>query len=153
MNIRKAAMEDEEQILTLLKQLLIAGGEVAENWNDDPGTIRKVIENPQLGTILVAEENGAIAGMTTLSFPYAIRCKGLYSCIEENIVNPKQRGKGVGGELLKAAIAEATAKGCDELQVNNPSEMGYPLYIRNGLKDNGKALRVKLPLRNTDSDS
>ena len=144
MNIRKATLKDEAQILTLLQQLLIAGGEVGGDWNDEPGTIRKVLDNPELGSILVAEEDGEIAGLTTLSFPFAIRCKGRYSCIEENIVDSKHRGKGVGSKLLKAAIAEATAQGCDELEVNNPSEMGYPLYIRHGIKDNGKSLRIKL---------
>ena len=127
-----------------MQQLLIAGGEVGGDWNDEPGTIRKVLDNPELGSILVAEEDGEIAGLTTLSFPFAIRCKGRYSCIEENIVDSKHRGKGVGSKLLKAAIAEATARGCDELEVNNPSEMGYPLYIRHGIKDNGKSLRIKL---------
>lgn len=145
MNIRKATLEDEARILVLLQQLLIAGGEVGGDWNDEPGTIRRVLENPDLGSILVAEEDGEIAGLTTLSFPFAIRCKGRYSCIEENIVDSKHRGKGVGSKLLKAAIAEAAAQGCDELQVNSPSEMGLPLYIRNGLKDNGKALKIKLP--------
>ena len=124
----------------------MAGGEVDGDWSDEPGAIRNVLENPELGSILVADEDGEIAGVTTMSFPYAIRCKGRYSCIEENIVDAKHRGKGVGGQLLRAAIAEAIARGCDELQVNSPSDLGLPLYIRNGLKDNGKALKIKLPL-------
>ena len=145
MNIRKATIEDEPSILALLKKLLIPGGEVGKDWNDAPGTIRRIIQDPELGTILVADEDGKIAGVTTMSFPFAIRCKGIYTCIEENIVDAGHRGKGVGSKLLKAAIAEATARGCDELQLNSPSEMGYPLYIRNGLKDNGKALKIDLP--------
>lgn len=145
MNIRKATLDDEARILNLLQQLLVASGEVDGDWSDEPGTIRNVLENPELGSILVADEDGEIAGVTTMSFPYAIRCKGRYSCIEENIVDAKHRGKGVGGKLLRAAIAEATARGCDELQVNSPSDLGLPLYIRNGLKENGKALKIKLP--------
>ncbi len=145
MNIRKATIEDEPSILALLKKLLIPGGEVGKDWNDAPGTICRIIQNPELGTILVADEDGEIAGVTTMSFPFAIRCKGFYTCIEENIVDTGYRGKGVGSKLLKAAIAEATARGCDELQLNSPSEMGYPLYIRNGLEDNGMALKIKFP--------
>lgn len=144
MNVRKATLGDETQILALLKQLLASSGEVTESWDGEPKTIRQILENPELGSILVAEEEGEIAGLTTLSFPFAIRCNGRYTCIEENIVDAKHRGKGVGSTLLKAAIAEARAQGCDELQVNNPSEMGYPLYIRHGLKENGKSLRIKL---------
>ena len=48
---------------------------------------------------------------------------------------------------MKAAIAEATERGCDELQVNAPSEAGYPLYLRHGFKDNGKIqVKADLPL-------
>lgn len=147
MLIRKATIEDEKHILKLIQQLLITSGEVPEDWEDKGGTIRRVIENPDIGSILIAEEDGEIAGLTTLSYPFAIRCNGWYSCIEENIVSEQFRGKGVGGKLLRAAIAEAESKGCDEIQVNNPSEMGYPLYLRNGFKDLGKHLKAKLPLR------
>ena len=143
MKIRKATIGDEEQVFRLLQKLLIPSGEVNENWSDDAGMFRKIVENQDLGVILVADEDGEIAGVTTLSFPTAIRCEGLYSCIEENIVDEKFRGKGVGSMLLKAAIAEAKAKGCKELQVNNPSTMGYPLYLRNGLEDKGKHLNIK----------
>ena len=153
MNVRKATPKDEDRVLALLRQLLIPGGEVHEDWNDEPGTIRRILKDPDLGSILVAEEEGEIAGLTTLSFPFAIRCKGRYACIEENIVDAKYRGKGVGSTLLKAAIAEAAAQGCDELQVNNPSEMGYPLYIRHDLKENGKSLRIKLSSQSGASSS
>ena len=126
MQIRKATMEDREGVINLLRTLLIPGGEVPEDWRDEAQIFRLLVENPELGTILIAEENGEIAGITTLSYPTALRCCGLYSCIEENIVDERYRGRGIGGALLKAAIAEATARGCDELQVNAPSESGIP---------------------------
>jgi hypothetical protein len=46
--------------------------------------------------------------------------------------------------LLNAAIDEAKKQGCFEIQVNNPSELGYPLYIRASMKDVGKHLKMKL---------
>jgi GNAT superfamily N-acetyltransferase len=147
MRIRKATMEDREGVIGLLRTLLIPAGEVPENWRDAAQIFRLLVENPELGTILVAEENGEIAGITTLSYPTALRCCGAYSCIEENIVDERFRGRGIGGALLEAAIAEATARGCDELQVNAPSEKGYPLYLRHGFKDHGKVqVKADLPL-------
>jgi GNAT superfamily N-acetyltransferase len=147
MQIRKATMEDREGVINLLRTLLIPGGEVPEGWRDEAQIFRLLVENPELGSILIAEENGEIAGITTLSYPTALRCCGLYSCIEENIVDERYRGRGIGGALLKAAIAEATARGCDELQVNAPSEKGYPLYLRHGFKDHGKIqVKADLPL-------
>jgi predicted N-acetyltransferase YhbS len=147
MQIRKAKPEDEAQVIALMKKLLIPSCEVAKNWNDEARMFRRIVEDADLGSIFVAEEDGVVAGVTTLSFPAAIRCNGVYSCIEENIVDERFRGKGVGGKLLKAAIAEATARGCDEIQVNAPSEMGYPLYMRYGFTDAGKKhIKAKLPL-------
>ncbi|MBI5116424.1 GNAT family N-acetyltransferase [Candidatus Poribacteria bacterium] len=146
MRIRKARIEDESRVIRLLKELLVAGGEVNDDWKDEAQMFRRVVENPELGTILIAEENGDVAGVTTLSYPVAIRCNGLYACIEENIVDGRFRGKGVGTKLLEAVMAEATARGCDEIQVNAPSEMGYPLYMRHGFKDKGKKhIKAKLP--------
>ena len=52
-------------------------------------------------------------------------------------------------ESLEAAIAEATRKGCDEIQVNGPSELGYPVYINQGFQDIGKHLKMKLPRQAT----
>jgi predicted N-acetyltransferase YhbS len=145
MLIRKARVEDEARVISLLKQF--PTGLEGVDWEAAARTLSDIMKNPQLGTILVAEDDGEVVGVTTLSYPTAIRCAGVYCCIEENIVDGRCRGKGVGGKLLKAAIEEATSKGCDEIQVNGPSEMGYPLYLRHGLKDIGKHLKVKLPLR------
>jgi len=147
MRIRKARLEDEEAVIELLRELLIEGGEIDEDWRDEARIFRRVTENPELGTVLVADDDGKVAGVTTLSYPTAIRCGGLYSCLEEIIVNGRYRGKGIGGKLIDAAIAEATARGCDEIQVNAPRETSYPLYLRHGLKDYGKKqIKTKLPL-------
>ena len=147
MKIRKATMEDREGVIELLRTLLIPAGEVPETWRDEAQIFHLLVENPELGTILIAEENGEIAGITTLSYPTPLRCCGPYSCIEENIVDERYRGRGIGGALLEAAIAKATARGCDELQVNAPSEKGYPLYLRHGFEDHGKIqVKADLPL-------
>ncbi len=147
MRIRKATLEDEGAVIELLKRLLIPVGEVDGDWKDEARIFRRVTENPELGSVLVAEENGEVAGVTTLSYPTAIRCGGLYSCLEEIIVDERYRGSGIGGKLIDAAIAEAAAKGCDEIQVNAPRETSYPLYLRHGLKDEGKKqIKTKLPL-------
>lgn len=145
MLIRKATIEDEGNVIALLKQF--PPGIDIVDWEAGAPTFRRIVENPELGTVLLAEEDGDVAGVTTLSYPTAIRCGGLYCCIEENIVDERFRGKGVGGKLLTAAISEAASRGCDEIQVNGPSEMGYPLYLRHGLKDVGKHLKVKLPIQ------
>lgn len=139
-NIREATIEDQKEVFDLLRQLMTsANTDSPINQPSAIDTFRQVIEEGK-GTVLVAEEDGKMLGLLTLSYPVAIRCGGIYSCIEEFIVTEEARGKGVGGKLLETAISKAAEKGCYELQVNRPSELGYPVYMRHGWKDLGKHL-------------
>jgi len=149
LRIRKATTEDEAGVIDLLRQLLLPFGgtrrESTIDWQTVATTLREIVNNDEKGTVLVAEENGDLIGAITLSYPTAIRYATIYACIEEFITSERARGKGVGSQLLEAAIAEATSKGCHEIQVNNPSEAGYPVYLRQGFKDIGKHLQMRLP--------
>ena len=145
--IRKAEMEDESVVFELLKQFPpenIHGTRPFE-WDKGVTIFREIIGDEEKGTVLLAEEGGDLLGICSLSYPIAIHCGGMYSCIEEFIVSEKSRGKGVGGKLLEAAIARASEKGCYEIQVNRPSELGYPVYLRHGFLDAGKHLLMRLP--------
>ena len=145
-NVHWATIEDEARVIDLLRQLLSPSVEYsAVDWQMAATLFREIVNNAEKGTILFAEQDGDAVGVITLSYPVAIRCGGIYTCIEEFIVSERVRGKGVGGQLLEAAIAEATEKGCYEIQVNNPSELGYPVYLGHGFKDAGKHLNMKLP--------
>ena len=147
--IRKATADDEAGVIDLLRQLLFPAGatrsESTYDWQSVATTLREVVEDTAKGTVLVAEDDGDLIGAITLSYPTAIRYSGIYACIEEFITSPKARGKGVGSQLLETAIAEAASKGCNEVQVNNPTEAGYPVYLRQGFKDIGKHLKLRLP--------
>ena len=142
-DIRKATLDDESSVIELIKEF--PEGEIVIDWNDARAAFREIIKDEKKGIVWVAEEDGNVAGVVTMSFPFATRCAGIYSCLEEVIVGEQLRGKGIGGKLVEAAIAEATEKGCYELQVNRPSDMGYPVYLRHGFQDLGKHLNLKLP--------
>lgn len=139
-NIREATLDDKAAVFDLLRQLMgAADGDSPINQSSGDETFRKVIEDEQ-GDLLLAEEDGTVLGLVTLSYPLAIRCGGSYSSIEEFIVNEKARGKGVGGKLLQAAIDLAASRGCNEMVVNRPSDVGLPVYLRHGWLDAGKCL-------------
>ena len=144
--VREATLEDEAVVFDLLRQLMVSASEDSPvNQQRGTGTFRRILENEEMGAVFLAEEDGTALGLLTLSYPVAIRCGGIYSCIEELIVIEQARGKGVGGALLEASIERATTRGCYELQVNRPSELGLPVYLRHGWKDAGKSLLLSLP--------
>jgi N-acetylglutamate synthase-like GNAT family acetyltransferase len=140
--VRQATVEDRNGIFALLKELLGSTG--LESPINQPGALeayRQIIEDHK-GTFLVAEEGENLLGLISLSYPIAVRCGGIYACIEEFIVSEKARGKGAGSRLLEAAKRKAAQMGCHEVQVNRPSEIGYPIYIHHGWKDLGKHLSL-----------
>ncbi len=146
--VRKATLKDEKKVFDLMEELFRTGGSSEDRVRDMQACVKEfqeIIKESRKGDVLVAEGNGDLLGLVTLSYPEAIRCAGIYASIEEFVVTERARGKGVGGQLMEAAITEATDKGCDEIDVNRPSEVGYPVYLRHGLKDLGKNLMMKLP--------
>jgi predicted N-acetyltransferase YhbS len=145
-NIRKATLSDEIEVFDLLRKLISPQATDSSRIHTpaSAGIFRELITDENKGTVIVAEEDGKLVGIITLSYPIAIRCAGKYTCIEEFIVSETMRGRGVGSQLLEAAMNEAKKQGCFEIQVNNPSELGYPLYIRQNIKDAGKHLKKRL---------
>jgi GNAT superfamily N-acetyltransferase len=142
MKIRKAGPEDENHVIGLINKF--PSQEIEIDMGSALRTYRQIMSSPELGIVFVAEEQNDIFGVITLSFPFAMRCGGVYSCIEEFIVDERSRGKGVGGKLLEAAMSYAASRGCYEIQVNNPSDVGYPVYLRYGWDDLGRHLKMKL---------
>ena len=145
-NIRKATLDDETEVFNVLKMLLSPRA-ADSSLIRTPGaltTFNSLVTFEDKGAVIVAEEEGKLVGLITLSYPIAIRCAGKYTCIEEFIVSEMVRGRGVGTQLLQAALEEAKKRGCFEIQVNAPTEMGYPLYIKQDIKDAGKHLKKRL---------
>ena len=144
--IRRAILEDESKVFDLFSRL--TSRQRTDQYQVDQKTghpvFRRIIENPELGVILVAQDGDTILGVISLSYPIAIRCSGPYARIEEYIVDESSRGRGIGGMLLEAAINEARNMGCFDLQVNNPSDLGRPLYLKQCFEDGGEYMRLKL---------
>jgi GNAT superfamily N-acetyltransferase len=142
LQIREATLEDWNGVFELVKELMRSvGPESPIHQPSAAEAYRQIMEN-ETGTILVAEEDGDLLGLITLSYPMAVRCGGIYACIEEFVVSERARGKGAGSKLLEAAKKKAAERGCYEVQVNRPSEVGYPIYLRHGWKDLGKHLNL-----------
>lgn len=144
--IRKATYADEIQVLDLFSRL--SSRHRTDEYKVDQtlssSIYCQILENPILGIILVAEIDSKLLGVITLSFPVAIRSGGCYARIEEYIVDEASRGMGIGGKLLDHAIKEAKLMNCFDLQVNNPSDLGKPLYTRRGFHAGGEYWRLKL---------
>ena len=95
------------------------------------------------GAVLLAEDNGQVLGMISVSFNLAIRYPTAYAQIEELVVDEAARGKQAGALLVQAAIAEARRRGCDEVGLY-PRDETRAFYEKLGFKYVGVELRQPL---------
>ena len=121
--VRLAKLEDQDRCSELLDVLSKATSDPHEVF--DSKTFKNLISNER-GSLVVAEENGTVLGMASISFNLALRYNGEYCQLEELVVNKEARGKNVGGLLIEETIKLAKKRGCKE----------YGLYILEATKHN-----------------
>jgi len=121
--VRLAKLEDQNRCAELLEVLAKATSDPHEIF--DSKTFKNLISNER-GSLVVAEENGTVLGMASISFNLALRYNGEYCQLEELVVDKEARGKNVGGLLIEETIKLAKKKGCKE----------YGLYILESTKHN-----------------
>ena len=142
-NIRLAKPEDEQQCSELLDVL----AEAASDPNNifDSNTFNKVISNER-GSIVIAEEEGKILGMASISFNLALRYNGEYCQLEELVVHQEARGKNVGGLLIEETLRLARKRGCDEfgLYLLESTKHNQSFYEKYGFVVIGEEMRQSL---------
>ena len=109
MLIRPATLQDQPGILTIYNESVLNS---TATFDTDPRTPEKQVEwfnrHKANHPVLVAEENGQIAGWASLS-PWSDRC-AYDSTVEVSVyLAPEQRGKGLGFQLLQL-VTEAGRK-------------------------------------------
>ena len=122
-NIRLAKPEDQQQCSELLDVLAEATSD--SNKIFDTNTFSEVISNER-GSLVIAEEEGKILGMASISFNLALRYNGEYCQLEELVVHQEARGKNAGGLLIIETIRLAKDRGCKE----------FGLYLLESTKHN-----------------
>ena len=142
-NIRLAIPEDQMRCSELLNVL----GEATSSQNEifDSDTFGKLICNER-GSLVIAEENGIILGMASVSFNLALRYNGEYCQLEELVVDQDARGKNVGGLLIQEALRLAKNRGCKEfgLYLLESTKHNQPFYEKYGFVKIGDEMRQSL---------
>ena len=130
---------------------LLAGGSIRAD--EDPGhpapyraAIEEIAAHPP-GAVLVAEVDGAVAGVCQLIvFRHIQERGGLCAEIESVHVAEPQRGKGIGSVLLAAAVERARAAGCYRVQLtsNKARPDAHRFYLRHGFEPSHEGFKLYL---------
>lgn len=139
MDVRSATEADVARILELLSQLF------ERDLTDEPAratSLRRMLDSER-GAVMVAVEGNTMHGVITFSCNLAVRFETAYAQIEELVVDDAARGKKAGAALVRAAMNEARARGCEEMGLF-PREKTRGFYEGLGFTYVGVELRQPL---------
>jgi N-acetylglutamate synthase-like GNAT family acetyltransferase len=109
--VRPASLQDGVSVLSLLETV---------GYYPEPisyaKTYRKTLTNPHF-LIRVAEVDGKIVGMASLSLRYQLGIGGLVACLDELVITPGFDREAVNRALMQATVGRARALGARRVVV------------------------------------
>ncbi len=145
MSVRRATEADLPRLIELMAQL-----RPDEPEAEDPSRVEDYARvlarmTAQGQSVLVAEEDGRVAGALVLAIVENITHKGApYAIIENVVVDEAARGKRLGEALIEQAIAEARRAGCYKVSLtsNKRRTEAHRFYERLGFVQTHEAFRI-----------
>jgi GNAT superfamily N-acetyltransferase len=118
-NVREARAGEEDAVLALYEWLFEPPGARPPGW--DPAraraTLADAVASPD-AAVLVADEDGALAGLCTAYLDLDSVRFGRRCWVEDLAVDPSRRSRGIGAALLAAARDWARERGATHLELD-----------------------------------
>ncbi|MGA8049847.1 MAG: GNAT family N-acetyltransferase [Burkholderiales bacterium] len=143
----EAESADLDQLVELLALLFAQEAEFSPDGEKQLRALREILADRSLGRIYVAREAGRVVGMCSLLHTVSTAEGGKAAWLEDLVVRPECRGRGIGRMLLEHAIGEARDEGV--LRITLLSDAGndraHALYRKLGFDFSPmRPLRLKL---------
>jgi GNAT superfamily N-acetyltransferase len=145
--VREAGAGDVEGVATAVASLLAEVGGRIPARAEMEAEVQALLDDPQGGSVLIAEADGAIVGVLTASWQRAIHVPGVHATVQDLWVDEDWRSRGVGAELVEAIASQARSRGVSRLEVGLPRETFAAIastesfYKRNGFEHLGPRMR------------
>jgi GNAT superfamily N-acetyltransferase len=145
--VREAGAGDVEGVATAVASLLGELGGRMPAPAEMETEVQALLDDPQGGSVLIAEADGKIVGVLTASWQRAIHVPGVYATVQDLWVDEDWRSRGVGAELVEAIASQARTRGVSRLEVGLPRETFAAIastesfYKRNGFEHLGPRMR------------
>jgi len=107
-----ATEADLPVLCELLRELFTQETEFTPDRAAQHRGLAHIIANPRVGTILVAHQNDVLVGMVNLLYTESTALGARVALLEDMVVLPSARRKGIGTMLLQAAFQVARVEGC-----------------------------------------
>jgi ribosomal protein S18 acetylase RimI-like enzyme len=110
--------------------------------------LQLLLQQPEHGCILLARSAQAVIGMVGLQYLISTALGGRAAILEDLVVTPTMRGRGVGSALLTAAIEQARADNCLRISLltDGDNRIAQQFYRKHGFSlSEMKTVRLLLP--------
>lgn len=148
--IRLAEPKDIEAMAGLLAILFEQEAEFVPNERQQKDGLSSLLNNPHWARLIVMEEFGTIVAMLSLQYAISTALGGRVAVLEDMVVAPDARGRGLGQDLLRYAIQQAQNDGCLRITLLTDSDnsAAHKLYQSAGFYQSSMvAFRKMLPTR------
>ena len=136
MEISLATVSDIPKLCELLALLFSQEADFQPDYEAQHRGLVHILNNPDVGLILVARKNEQVVGMANLLFTVSTALGQRVALLEDLIVLPNQRGNGIGSQLLKQAIETARLNNCHRITLltDSTNESAQQLYQKQGFQ-------------------
>jgi GNAT superfamily N-acetyltransferase len=145
--VREAGAADVEAVASAVESLLLELVGRRPERSILETEVRALLDDPEGGSVLIAEADGDVVGVLSASWQRAIHVPGIFATIQDLWVDEAWRSRGVGAELVEAIASQARARGVSRLEVGLPRETFAAIastesfYRRNGFEHLGPRMR------------
>ena len=136
MEITTAISSDIPQLCLLLDSLFAQEAEFKPDHQAQTRGLSAIIDNTDIGDILVAHETGQIIGMINLLYTISTALGERVAILEDMVIADSHRDRGVGSKLLDYALEFAKAQGCQRvtLLTDHDNTGAQRFYERHGFE-------------------
>jgi len=107
LTFEQANLSDLPALSALLSLLFSQEHEFTPDTQAQQQGLSLILQQPDLGRILVARQQGQVIGMVSLLFSISTALGGRVALLEDMVVDQHHRGRGIGSQLLAFAINHA----------------------------------------------
>lgn len=147
MHIEKATSGDIPTLSKLLSVLFLQEAEFIPNPEAQSRGLARIVNNPEVGAVLLAREGAEVLGMVSLLFTVSTALGERVALLEDMIVFSQSRGAGIGTQLLAQAISFARTQGCKRITLltDRSNEAAQRFYGKQGFVVSSM-IPMRLPL-------
>jgi ribosomal protein S18 acetylase RimI-like enzyme len=132
--VRPASLDDIDVLAGLLSILFAQEADFIPDTKRQAQALRLIINQPDVGQILCATDEAGIVGMVSILFTVSTAEGGRSAWLEDMVVHPDKRSRGIGEQLLNEAIRATQKAGCRRITLltDATNDAAMRFYQRTG---------------------